>query len=242
MVERREAAKALAARRDADAADAERAQRDQQQHLAGPLGEAAGAAGGFALVGDPPTAFGKAFLEGFAEPFERGAGRKGDAIGAGVEAARLDQPRGVEPGAADQHGRREREPRRGGKLVDDPGDPEVGKAEAKRAADTQRIALGQLAPDRGLARAAGMRPVVEGNPAGGGPAFVHARQVDERGLAADLRGAAQGHAFAHGAEAGDRGAFLAAWRCVARRSATGRRRAARGPGLRWCEVIALTGW
>jgi hypothetical protein len=76
MVDRRDAAKALAAEAMPMLPMPKRAERDQQQHLPGPVGEAAGAGRRLALVGDPPAAFRKALLEGLADALRGGAGRQ----------------------------------------------------------------------------------------------------------------------------------------------------------------------
>ena len=142
MLGRREAAKAAAALDMPSPPIASADKRDQQQHLAQPVDEAARAAAGLVAVGRAPAAVGEALLEGLADRLRVGAGRQ----------QRRDSwcvlmlpgwisPRRRQPGLVDQRRRaRRRSPTSRGILSMIPDTRSVAAAEPQRDRRARRQA------------------------------------------------------------------------------------------------------
>ena len=193
--------------RDPDTSDAERAERDQQQQLADPVDKPAGSGGGIALVERTPATVGEAALKPGPCGETVNRWRKQDPIAGGIEAARLNEAGRLQSLGSDQNGRCKGEAVGGGKLADDPADPEAGKADRHRRAGSKSEPVGDLTSNRRLTRTghpARCKLDLSGRrPAGGG-----AGQFDQRaGAVAGLEVRAQGRARRDGSERAHRGEF-----------------------------------
>ena len=218
---------------DSNPAGGQCRQGDQQQHLTHAFDETPCAAAGFAPIEGVPAAFGKALAESLGRDARIGAFGQQQAVGTGVDAARLDQSGRGEAGLVDERRRGQREAGHGRHGRDDAGDAERAVADADIIPDPHRQPLGKVGAQSDFA-ARWTLSCVELQSAGERPAGVDAAQLRELGPAArGDNGRTRGRCLRDRAQGFQGGAFRRDWPPAGRRRAPGRRRAIRGRGRQW---------